>query len=68
MSERLTKQGVRDLNSGKQRNSRRVPMEKVCFHDWKTFSDGLGWMGPGHGSTWEQCRRCKKVRGIEDVL
>jgi len=67
MSERLTRQGVRDLN-GPPQNARSRPRSVGCIHEWDH------WRGCDCQATWilyrdavsarcvEVCRKCKLVR------
>ena len=54
MSEHLTKQGVRNLDSPTQQNQRRRSQGAVCFHDWEYYCDDE--------ITMKKCRRCGETK------
>ena len=61
MAEKLTKQGVRDLNE--QHKNARKPGPAVdpstCFHEWRTSEV----IESDYGDiVYERCRRCGQVR------
>lgn len=67
MMDRLTRQGVRDLD-GKQRNRRRVPRRAYCLHAWahddrRCRCDGAWtWIFGVATACRETCQKCGATR------